>query len=263
MNDYLKYYEDNGYLLLSQCLIAEAISAIRSIVSDVYQQWLANNTDAYANDGLLNMHSLTASNYFAMHQEHRAVLFSRMATPELVQITQAVFGDELYFHGTQLFFNPASREQPTYWHRDIQYMGLSEDDQQRYLSELCNLHVRIPLIPETEFELIPGSHKRWDTEQERQTRLELNGCRKSNALPNGKCFDLQPGDVLIFSAHMLHRGHYLNNPERLSLDILLGKPHALISSSLDERQLPTDGELALIERPLWYQNARKLIGSRV
>lgn len=261
MNSYLKRFEENGYLLLSQCLTTETTSAVKQIVSNVYQQWLANNAVAYANQGLLNMHSLTAPHYFALHQEQRAVLFDRMATPDLVQITQAAFGDELYFHGTQLFFNPVNREQPTYWHRDIQYMGLSEDDQQRYLSELCNLHVRIPLIPETGFELVPGSHRRWDTEQERQTRLELAGRAKSDALTNGKCFDLQPGDVLIFSAHILHRGHYLNNPERLSLDILLGKPHALVSSSLDERQLPTDEELELVEHPLWYQNARKLIGS--
>lgn len=254
-------FQEHGYLLLPQLLDLARIAALSDILLAIHRQWLAEHAVAYAERGLLNMHGLTMPSFFHEEPARRAQCFNLMAAPKLVEVLQEAIDNQLYFHGTQLFFNPFDREQPTYWHRDIQYMGLSEDDQQRYLSELCNLHVRIPLIPETGFELVPGSHRRWDTEPERQTRLELAGRAKSDALSNGKCFDLQPGDVLIFSAHMLHRGHYRNNPERLSLDILLGKPHALVSSSLDGRQLPTDGELALIEHPLWYQNARKLIRS--
>ena len=72
--------------------------------------------------------------------------------------------------------------------------------------------------------LVPGSHARWDTDLERDVRLERSGHRSWEDLPSATMFALNPGDILIFSAHMLHRGTYEGNSGRLSLDLMLGKP---------------------------------------
>lgn len=66
-------------------------------------------------------------------------------------------------------------------------------------------------LPETGIELIPGTHARWDTELERNVRLECQGHRQHEDLPGARLLSLQPGDVLIFSANMLHRGNWQRN----------------------------------------------------
>jgi len=109
-----------------------------------------------------------------------------------------VFGDSLYFHGTQMFFNPLDGRRRPYWHRDLQYMSYDETRQRALLSELCNLHVRMPLRSERHFMLVPGSHARWDSELERDVRLESSGHHSWEELPSATVFDLEPGDTLIF-----------------------------------------------------------------
>lgn len=131
-------------------------------------------------------------------------------------------------------------------------MGLDETAQQRLLPELRHLHVRIPLRPERGFLLVPGSHARWDTTEERDVRFEQDGHRSHEDLTTARSFDLVPGDVLVFSAHMLHRG--TNGQDRLSLDLMVGRPDGTIPGP-DAAQLPTAAELARIRRPEWYRRA--------
>ena len=70
---------------------------------------------------------------------------SRMTLAALVG---EVFGDDLYFHGTQIFFSPVGGARRPYWHRDIQYMRRDEQEQARLLLEFCNLHIRLALRPD-------------------------------------------------------------------------------------------------------------------
>jgi hypothetical protein len=191
----------------------------------------------------------------------RGIFFDALANDDLVNILTAVFGDDLYFHGTQMFFNPLNGRRP-YWHRDLQYMGYDETRQQELLRELCNLHVRIPLRPEQGFMLVPGSHERWDNELEHDVRLERSGHASCEELPAAVGFDLEPADVLIFSAHMLHRGTYEGNGERLSLDLMLGRPHPEMPMTLHEDELPTATELARLRHPEWFARARKMLLER-
>ncbi len=51
-------------------------------------------------------------------------------------------------------------------------------------------------------ELIPCSHKRWDSELERNVRLELQVYSNCEELPEAVLIELDPGDVLIFHSHL-------------------------------------------------------------
>ena len=46
------------------------------------------------------------------------------------------------------------------------------------------LHVRIPLTTDSGVEVIPDSHRNWDTDEELQVRLKKNGRKHSENLPN-------------------------------------------------------------------------------
>jgi hypothetical protein len=191
------------------------------------------------------------------------LFFQMLASDKLTKRLDGIFGDGLYFHNTQLFFNPLENGKLPYWHRDMQYSPIDDavlkNEQQRMLP----LHVRIPLIREQGIELIPGTHKRWDNEQEKNVRLELNGHKNSEELPDAVLIDLVPGDILIFSAQMLHRGNYHLNTSRKALDLCIGKEHPLTSTYLDASNLPTIGELVQIENNHWYTAAQAIVANQM
>jgi hypothetical protein len=205
------------------------------------------------------MHSLTSPHYFAGHEHERLLFFQTISSNELTALMTSLFGNGPYFHNTQLFFNPFENRKRPYWHRDMQYTPVAEAVQQNELQNMLSLHIRMPLIREQGVELIPGTHKRWDTELERNVRFELNGHSNSEDLPNAVIIALEPGDILIFSANMLHRGNYRLNQARNALDICIGKPHPITSGFLDESILPDVEALAKISNNQWYRNARELI----
>ena len=72
---------------------------------------------------------------------------------------------------------------------------------------------------------------------------------------------LEPGDILIFNAQMIHRGNYELNPVRQALDICLGKEHPLISGFLERDILPNEREIGCIRNNQWYKLARSLATS--
>lgn len=255
--DQRQQFQDSGYLLLRGFVADAAVAQLRGIVERIFQQWLAANRSISIEQRLVNMHSLTSPAYFSKRFAERIALFNLIAGETLTAQIDAVFGPDIYFHNTQLFFNPLAPRLP-YWHRDLQYSGRGEAEQQRLLTTRLDLHVRLPLLPERGFELIPGSHRRWDDAHERAVRLELDGLRNSDDLPNSRRFDLQPGDVLIFHAHMLHRGNYALNTERRGFDICLGASKPAPIAGPEPALLPEREELPFIRFPQWYSRARSL-----
>ena len=255
-----RHYRQNGYLFLPRFFDPGLIVAWEPICDRIFAQWLANHHTSYINDRLINMHSLSDPAYFADREAERIVFFNVLANGKLVQLCAELFGSGLYFHNTQLFFNPADRDKPAYWHRDLQYTGIQESEQMALLPRLLNLHARVALIPERGFELVLQTHRRWDTAHERAVRLQLDGHTNNEPLPDAVRLDLEPGDLLIFNAHMLHRGNYALNTARKALDILVGLPHPLMTQWLDGRLLPTRDEIERIDFSQWYRNAWDVLG---
>jgi hypothetical protein len=261
--DERRTYEQDGLVLRRRLLSPEIIGRLTSIGERVHGQWMQEYGDEAREHGLINSIGLTGNRYFrSPYKTERVLFFDALANDALWNLVTTLFGSDLCFHGTQMFFNPLDGRRQPYWHRDLQYMGYDETRQQELLGELCNLHVRIPLRPETHFMLVPGSHRRWDSELERHVRFERSGHASWEDLPSARVFDLQPGDVLIFSAHMLHRGTYEGNATRLSFDLLLGKPHQQIPITLESDELPTAGELASLRHPQWFARAEKLLNEK-
>ena len=255
MNSSKSYHED-GLVLLRGFLPGETSRRIASIAERVHAEWLEEQGEEAKRQDLVNSSKLTASRYFPPElRAERVDFFDALANSVLFDLVTQLFGKQLYFHGTQMFFNPLGGRRRPYWHRDIQYMGYDESRQKALLGELRNLHIRIPLRPERNFMLVPGSHARWDTDLERDVRLEQSGHASWEDLPSARSIDLQPTDVLIFSAHMLHRGTFEGNADRLSLDLMLGELHAQVPIDLDPDELPNPDELAKVLRPHWYERS--------
>jgi ectoine hydroxylase-related dioxygenase (phytanoyl-CoA dioxygenase family) len=247
-----KEYDDIGYVVVRDFLSDIEISSICKHVNGVFDSWMSDHKTEIFEHLLVNMHSLTKQEYFENIPEERVGFFNAITPLKLTNLIERMFGAEIYFHNTQLFFNPLNSKRLPYWHRDMQYSSFSDDIQKAELNNMISLHIRIPLVKEKGIEIIPGTHKRWDTELEREVRLELNGHHNNEQLPNARLIELDVGDILIFSSQMIHRGNYQLNDSRKALDICVGQYHHLTFGFLDKHVLPTEEELEVIKNNQWY-----------
>ena len=255
-------FEENGYVVLRNFFDEEEISLMSNYVDRIYQKWQSENeTEIYENK-LVNMHSLTAQEYFQDTPHRRIEFFELIASQKLTETIESMFGSDIHFHNTQLFFNPSNTERLPYWHRDMQYSAIEDSVQSGELINMLSLHIRIPLIEEKGVEIIKGTHRRWDTELEKNVRFELEGHKNSESLPGSELIELQRGDILIFSAQMIHRGNYELNPKRKAFDLCVGNYHPLTSNFLDPLVLPTDDEIVKITNNKWYRLAREISGNK-
>ena len=251
-------FDYQGYVIIKNLFSQADIEKLTKIVDRIYEQWLKENCADLIEQKLVNMHSLTSPRYFEGREDERLVFFQTIASNRLTKLLNSMFGDKIYFHNTQLFFNPVEHKRLPYWHRDMQYSPIDDAILKNEQQNMVALHARIPLVQEKGVELIPGTHKRWDTELERNVRLELNGHKNSEDLPGSVLIELTPGDVLIFSAQMIHRGNYRLNKSRKALDLCLGKYHPFTSKYIDDSTLPNIGELDQIVNNQWYKVAREI-----
>jgi hypothetical protein len=251
-------FDKQGYVRIKGFFDMKQVEALAASVDRIHAQWLAEHHAEYADRLLVNMHSLTSPQYFTHDPAARINFFECIAPPKLTRLLDDMFGDGLYFHNTQLFFNPFENRRLPYWHRDMQYSPVDDAAQASEQRNMTSLHVRIPLVRETGVELVPGTHRRWDTPLESDVRFERNGHRNSDDLPGAELIDLDAGDILIFDAQMIHRGNYRMNKTRKAFDLCVGKPHRFTSGYLDDSVLPGEHEIDRIANNAWYRRARQV-----
>ncbi|MBU3002377.1 phytanoyl-CoA dioxygenase family protein [Paraglaciecola arctica] len=237
-------YRQCGVVKLDGLLAPSKLGAVKLVAEQFHRLWCADNYEFYTTKAI-NSSGLTSGQYLT--EKQRLLLFKLVSHRQLVSAVKQVIPQPL-FVGTQLFFDPVNPKQPNYWHRDPQY-DLSIEDQKLALEGPEPLHVRIPLTADPGIEVIPGSHKTWDSDEELQVRLELNGHKNSENLPNGIEIPLQLGDILIFSANMIHRGLYGNN--RLVLDLLYCQRDTQLTKFIQVTHQPTAQMLPYLDRDLF------------
>jgi len=240
MND---SYAQNGYLLKKGRFVADELVAVREILQRFHAGWLNRNREFYENRGAINSAYLTDPRY--MSAQDRGVMFKLISSSKIQSLLAPIMPNGVAFMNTQLFFGPANSSKKNYWHRDIQYSGMSLTDQQSELAATNVIHCRIALVDEPGIELVPGTHERWDTEQEFEIRTEKNGRHVYDDLPGAHKLKLKAGDLLVFSANMIHRGLYA--PDRLALDILYCDPVPSLLEYCKETCLPNAQELKRLD----------------
>jgi ectoine hydroxylase-related dioxygenase (phytanoyl-CoA dioxygenase family) len=211
-------YEENGYLVLKDVFEVSELQNLRQVVLQFHKSWMQENSRFYA-EKAINSSYLTSKKH--LMDSERVSLFKFIGSDKLMDVVTSIMSSRATFMNTQLFFDPANSSQKNYWHRDPQY-HMSVEEQKEALLGPNVLHFRIPLVDEPGVELIPGTHRRWDSNEEFDVRLEQNGRKNHEDLPTGVRVTLDAGDLLVFSANMIHRGIY--GMDRLSLDILFCDP---------------------------------------
>lgn len=251
----LNNFHTQGFSLLRNFLTAGELAELNQVLRAFHRAWLEDNAEAYQR-GAINSAYLTGARY--LNSRARQTLWGFLASNQLMAQVAQVFSEPACFMNTQLFFDPFNPEQKNYWHRDFQY-HLNLVEQQQALAGPQVIHFRIPMVPERGIELVPSSHKRWDTAEELDVRLEHNGRRCFDPLSNATTLALNAGDLLIFSAACIHRGLYGLN--RLALDILFCDPAPELLRHINADCLPTAADMASMQNPAAFLRASNCVVS--
>jgi ectoine hydroxylase-related dioxygenase (phytanoyl-CoA dioxygenase family) len=246
------HYDEQGYFVMRNYFSADEIAALRAVILKFHELWKQDNSEFYQQEAF-NSSLITGSQYLA--SDDRVQLFNFISSKKLMSIVEAVIATKPAFMNTQLFFNPVNRQQKDFWHRDCQY-DYDVEGQKKVIHEAQVLHLRVPLFDELGMELVPGTHKRWDNEEEYNVRQEEQGRVSSENLSTGKKISLAAGDLLVFSADMIHRGLY--GLDRLALDILVFDSSADYVDYVDDDCLPDTAMLAKITDPRLFLNTMVL-----
>lgn len=241
-------YEENGYLVIRSFLGESELHGLLEVITRFHQSWRQEHAQFYA-EKAINSAYLTGKKY--LKDTDRESLFKFIGSVRLMEVVTAVMGDRPAFMNSQLFFDPVNQLQSNYWHRDPQY-HLSVEEQKAALRGPNVVHFRIPLLDEPGLELIPGTHRRWDSDEELSVRLEQDGRNNHDSLSSGVRVRLNAGDLLIFSANMIHRGLY--GMDRLSLDILFCDPLPELMKFVDDSCLPDAEIVGKLENATAFEN---------
>lgn len=245
-------YEESGYLLVKQYFSASELRELRVILLDYHESWKNKNADFYT-DKAVNSAYLTSPEH--LDECQRRHLFKFIGSTKLMNVVASIMKRRPTFMNTQLFFNPVNKGQKNYWHRDPQY-HLTIEEQKEALLGPDVIHFRIPLLDEPGVGLVPGTHKRWDTREELEVRLENNGRKNDEALSTGVDIGLEMGDLLVFSANMIHRGLY--GMDRLSFDILFCDPEPGLATFARDDCLPSEDVINSLEYPDAFRSTVEL-----
>jgi ectoine hydroxylase-related dioxygenase (phytanoyl-CoA dioxygenase family) len=245
-------YDQQGYFVIRDYFNAAEISSLRKVILKFHGSWKDDNEIFYREEAF-NSSLITGSQYLAF--DDRVTLFNFISSKKIMNIAESVINNNPAFMNTQLFFDPFNRQQDNFWHRDCQY-DHDVEDQKKVIHGTQVLHLRVPLFDEPGMELVPGSHKRWDSAEEFNVREEIKGRVSSDSLSTGKKIALAAGDLLVFSADMIHRGLY--GLDRLALDILVFDPAGDYADYIDDDCLPDTSMLDKIIDPRLFMNTINL-----
>lgn len=104
---------------------------------------------------------------------------------------------------------------------------------------------------------VTGTHQRWDTQLEYEVRKEINSRCAYDHLSNTEIIALERGDLLVFSANMIHRGLY--GKDRFSFDIIFCDSKPTLFSYADLDCFPSQAEIETFYNPSVFNNALSMI----
>ncbi len=233
----IRRFSEQGFLLLRQALPPAAFEPIKEVIEHAVDhkahEWLAEGKITGLHEDLP-----FEKRYAALRAEYPATapitwkrlvasraLYDLWQRPELLGALRSLLGDEIYAHGV---WNTRPREpqQPVQsidWHQDAHYYPDFDPADGRLVTAW------MPLVPVDAhsgcLQVAPGSHKLGFIPPVRVERNNLIGVDPA-VLEDRETFTavMEPGDVLLFDALMLHRAlDNVSDYVRWSVDIRYGQ----------------------------------------
>ncbi|RJE77692.1 phytanoyl-CoA dioxygenase [Pseudoalteromonas sp. MSK9-3] len=246
-------FNTNGFVVVKAAFNEAELASVKDIALQFHESWKLKNKSIYE-QGAVNSAYLTKEG--ALTEPARLAMFQFISSNTVSDIILKLIGPTATFVNTQLFFDPRNPNQSNYWHRDPQY-HLSLGEQKSALLGPQVVHFRVALKDEPGIELVPQTHKRWDTDEELTIRLEQHGRKNHEKIDGALQVGLSAGDILIFCANMIHRGIY--GLDRFALDILLCESDPIFKGYITDGVLPSECMMQKLVNPFIFSNAYQCI----
>jgi hypothetical protein len=206
-------FQDEGVVIFRDILLPEQGQALTAAAEPVMAAWIehdpqlgrAPNPKQYGYiAGFLEQPTLLES------EGLRTSLEAYLHDPDVVRVIQEILGPDAYLKEVTFRFNPSGQNRNGNWHRDTQsVVGTDKDEQamiEKYAQNPPYVVAEYTLTISTETDLCPGSHLRWDDEDEYDIRIMDNGRRAEKYVPLTAVRPyLSSGDVMIYHPFMIHR----------------------------------------------------------
>ncbi|KEQ61807.1 phytanoyl-CoA dioxygenase family protein [Aureobasidium melanogenum CBS 110374] len=218
---------EDGFVRIPSALPKDQLEALRAACQDVAQlaragRWPFVRTlpkqfppwDSDTSKGTWGVQHLMHPD-LPHHDTFAASYFAPYITDAVTEILQCSPNDlvlELYNLLIRPDTNFALR-----WHRDDISPEVSAQEELTRLQEpMLHAQWNLALYPDSSLVVVPGSHKRPRTEEER--------CADpfENDLPGQMVVKMDPGDIIFYNNNILHRGVYSSEAERMTLHGSMG-----------------------------------------
>ncbi len=226
MDTLAKQWSEEGYIVVRGLFNPERTVKLRVICDAILEQWrkrcpLTGKAGIETPDAT-NMRHLNHPGYAQVAPAAMPEILEAAADSEILKICRVILGEPPMFRTTSLFMNPLETSLDGNWHRDAQFIYPDEEREKQAVAERGafghSIQLQIALVPSSDVEIVPGSHLRWDTDEEYAIRC-ANGRanNRSNAMPNALRVEMQAGDAVAFNPMALHRGRYHTDKLRRTL----------------------------------------------
>ncbi len=134
----------------------------------------------------------------------------------VMQYVEPLIGADLRLGGVLIFTSPDQVDWSGGWHRD--FGGNERDGSYEVEMEILNrpivsLKWHLALVDDSCLQLVPGSHRRYRTDEERDRLLK----NRHADISTQEVMHLKAGQTIFWSGNAVHRGIYNTKPERLTL----------------------------------------------
>jgi len=209
-------WQTEGYCIIRRIFDADRVIRLREICNDILERWRVRDPQTgqpgEKPDATVMRH-LNHPGYFEESSDGLRVLMDSVCDSRMLDVARLLLGEEPMFRCTSLFFNPSGIHLDGNWHRDSQFGAGSDDDERRMIETATDsgvsIQLQIALVHSEDIELVPKSHRRWDTPEEYAIRKGNGGKNnRSNAMPGAIRVIQEAGDAVMFNPLTIHRGRY-------------------------------------------------------
>lgn len=194
------HFSEQGYLIRRRVFNDEEIATYRAAVerilakcrSGAYRnvRWIDNDHDDF-----------WGVNHILHGDVREEALLASLEHPGLFDTMTELIGPRLCYRVCTLLVNSERKPYHIGWHRDLP-APTGVDEVEHLRSVIGHVQLNGALYPDATLFIVPGSHLRSATEEER----EILRNRPLDDMPGQLCVELEPGDVVFYNACLLHKG---------------------------------------------------------
>ncbi len=207
-------YSTQGYFIADDAVDPEMLASLLNATRRVKAKTRTREVDIYT-------HRTPEGEPWAIRglfaPEFKEPVFAEyLMSQPVMRYVQPLLGADLRLGGVLIFTSPDEVDWSGGWHRDF---GKNERDGSREVEmEILNrpivsLKWHLALLDDSCLQLVPGSHRRYRTEEERDRLLK----NRHADISTQKVMHLKAGQTIFWNGNAVHRGVYKTRPERLTL----------------------------------------------